>query len=96
MSTPAKKAKRGYIDQLEKRKKWLERRVSESDKDLSYDRLELAALDWALPILQQVASEEFDFLVIDTAQGDTGELLEEGDSYVRWSSDSAEELLATG
>jgi len=41
-----------YIIRLKRRRDWLHNRItSEGEKDLSFDKAELSALEWAIPIL---------------------------------------------
>jgi hypothetical protein len=50
-----------FITTLRRRMAHLERRISESRTDLSYDKAELAALNWALSI-----ADPYDVLSLDT------------------------------
>jgi hypothetical protein len=47
-----------YIAILEKRADHLEKRINSSDRDLSYDKAELAALDWAVDFITDIIAPE--------------------------------------
>lgn len=53
-----RKTRNDRIAVLIRRRNFLMNRVSESDKDLSFDREELAALDWAIAELKKGNHEE--------------------------------------
>ena len=42
---------------LEKRLKWLRNRIDNTEGDLTYDKAEASALEWAIPILISVRDE---------------------------------------
>lgn len=48
-----------HIKRLEKRKKWLDKRIRENpDKDLSYDKAESSALEYAIAKLKSLKGLE--------------------------------------
>lgn len=57
-----------YIAILEKRGNHLEDRINNSPRDLSYDKAELAALDWAIDKLTGADQEEIPTVKIASNQ----------------------------
>jgi len=49
-----KKLEHKYLEVLRKRRDHLTKRISESKQDLSYDKVEKAALDWAISRLSVI------------------------------------------
>jgi len=54
MSNFQKKPKQKYIRCLERRKSYLDERIKRSDLDLTYDKAELNALNWAIGVLKEL------------------------------------------
>ena len=48
VSQPSEKHQKKYLEILQKRRDYLIKRINYSQKDLSYDKAEAAALSWAV------------------------------------------------
>lgn len=49
-----------YLDRLKRRIAYLRKRIDRTPRDLSYDKAELAALEWAVTTLQRLMAERND------------------------------------